>query len=193
MPTYSNDRRSLLKIIGAIGATCAYPFAGDELFAQASKVQHEHELQPQSARPQFFDDRDYQTLSRITDLILPETDTPGASSAGVPAYIDSMVARNTDHQLVMADGFRWLDAEAAKVNPDFRFIDLTEAQQVAILQPVCDAYDAKQGRYARNVQFFSLVKNLTADGYYTSQIGLVHELGFKNEMLTEYPSCVPEH
>jgi len=34
MATYSSDRRSLLKIIGAIGATCAYPFAGDELFGQ---------------------------------------------------------------------------------------------------------------------------------------------------------------
>ena len=34
MPTYSTDRRGALKIIGAIGATCAYPFAGDELHGQ---------------------------------------------------------------------------------------------------------------------------------------------------------------
>ena len=35
MATYNSDRRSVLKIVGAIGATCAYPFAGDELFANA--------------------------------------------------------------------------------------------------------------------------------------------------------------
>ncbi|MBV8895661.1 MAG: gluconate 2-dehydrogenase subunit 3 family protein [Acidobacteriaceae bacterium] len=189
MPSYSTDRRSLLKIIGAIGATCAYPYAGDELFAQAPDHAHAHAPIPTSASTQFFNERDMKTIARMTDLIVPETDTPGASAAGVPAYIDAMVARNTDHQLVMADGLRWLDAEAAKLSADQKFVDLTEAQQVAILQPLCEAYDAKEGRYSRVVQFFSLVKNLTADGYYTSYIGLIQELGFKNEMSTEYPGC----
>jgi Gluconate 2-dehydrogenase subunit 3 len=189
MPSYSTDRRSLLKIIGAIGATCAYPFAGDELFAQAPEQAHAHALIPSSPHSQFFNERDFKTISRITDLIIPETDTPGAVEAGVPAYIDLMVSRDTDHQLVMADGLRWLDAEAAKLHAEKSFVELSEAQQLAILQPLCDAYDAKEGRYIRTVQFFSLVKNLTADGYYTSQIGLVQELGYKNEMLAEYPGC----
>lgn len=189
MPSYSTDRRSLLKIIGAIGATCAYPYAGDELFAQVPEHAHAHAPIPTSANNQFFTERDLETISCITDLLIPETDTPGARAAGVPAYIDSMVARNTDHQLVMADGLCWLDAEAAKLTADKKFVDLTEVQQIAILQPLCEDYDAKEGRYSRMVQFFSLVKNLTADGYYTSYIGLIQELGFKNEISSEYPGC----
>ena len=48
--------------------------------------------------------------------------------------------------------------------------------------------------HARNVQFFSLMKSLTADGYYTSKIGLIDELGYKNDMaLMSFPDCVHEH
>src|SRR5205085_10719405 len=45
------------------------------------------------------------------------------------------------------------------------------------------------------VAFFRLLKNLTADGYYTSRIGLVDELGYTgNTALGQFPSCpVPEH
>lgn len=189
MPSYSTDRRGLLKIIGAIGATCAYPFAGDELYAQAPAHEHAHSDANSGSRAQFLNDRDLKTVSRIADLIIPETDTPSASGAGVPVYIDQAVSRNREYQAVIADGLRWLDAEAAKEKTGTSFLELTEAQQLAILQPLCEAHDAQEGRYVRSVQFFALVKNLTADGYYTSEIGLVRELGFKNEILAEYPSC----
>jgi hypothetical protein len=44
------------------------------------------------------------------------------------------------------------------------------------------------------MRFFRLVKNLTADGYYTSRIGLIEELGYSgNTMLARFPGCtVPE-
>ena len=45
------------------------------------------------------------------------------------------------------------------------------------------------------VRFFRLIKNLTADGYYTSRVGLLEELGYTgNTALAAFPSCtVPEH
>ena len=40
------------------------------------------------------------------------------------------------------------------------------------------------------VRFFRLLKNLTADGYYTSRVGLVEELGYRgNAALAAFPSC----
>jgi hypothetical protein len=44
------------------------------------------------------------------------------------------------------------------------------------------------------VRFFRLVKNLTADGYYTSRVGLLQELGYKgNSAMLAFPGCtVPE-
>jgi gluconate 2-dehydrogenase gamma chain len=192
MATYSSDRRSVLKIIGAIGATCAYPFAGDELFGQIL-APHEHSPAPARVGTRFFNDHDFQTISRISELIIPASDTPGAVEAGVPEYIDIVIARDTDQQLLAADGLRWLDSEAGRLAPDKKFLDLREHQQLAILEPLCEAADANSS-IARNVQFFALVKRLTADGYYTSKIGLIEELGYKGNMaLSNFPDCVHEH
>jgi hypothetical protein len=193
MATYSSDRRSVLKIFGAIGATCAYPFASDELYGQTVAGAHQHSPAPARALPHFFNEDDFATISRIADLIIPETDTPGAVGAGVPAYIDLVIARNTDQQALVADGLRWLNGEAGRVAGK-AFIELTEEQQLSILEPLCAAMDANKNSTAKNIQFFSLLKNLTADGYYTSQIGLMDELGYKGNMaLAAYPDCVHEH
>lgn len=45
------------------------------------------------------------------------------------------------------------------------------------------------------VRLFRLLKNLTADGYYTSRAGLIEELGYTgNTMLARFPECTtPEH
>lgn len=191
MPSYSSDRRSLLKIIGAIGATCAYPFASDELFGQTASTANSPVPQ-QNSPARFFNEDDFATISRIADLIIPETDTPGAIAAGVPAYIDLVISRNTDQQLVMADGLRWLDGEAKRLL-NRRFIEVPEEQQVSILKPLCEAAD-KNERRARNVQFFALIKSLTADGYYTSKVGLRTELGYTGDKARAgFPDCVSEH
>ncbi len=191
MSTYSTDRRSMLKIIGVVGTTCAYPFASEGLYGQSNE--HHHPPPEQQAQPRFFDQSDYQTISRIADLIIPETDTPGAIGAGVPAFIDIVVARDTDQQLVVADGLRWLDVEAARIGGGKRFLELSEQQQVSILEPLCEAHDADKTNRARNVQFFGLMKSLTADGYYTSQIGLMNELQYKgNKVLSSYPTCAEQ-
>jgi hypothetical protein len=199
MAIYSSDRRSLLKIFGAIGATCAYPFASDELYGQTAPAEgqtappHVHPAPPQQVTPRFFNESDFKMISRIADLIIPETDTPGAIGAGVPEYIDLVISRNTDQQFAMADGLRWLDSEANRIAGK-KFIDLTEDQQLSLLKPLCESFDADPNNPARDVQFFSLMKNLTADGYYTSKIGLIDELGYKGNMaLMSFPDCVHEH
>jgi hypothetical protein len=187
MSTYSTDRRSVLRIIGAIGATCAYPYASENLHGQTAD--HHHPAPEQQAQPRFFNQQDFETISRITDLIIPDTDTPGAIRAGVPAYVDYVVAGQTDHQLLVSDGLRWLDGESLRV-AEKRFLELSEAQQMSILEPLCEASDSNSHALARNVQFFALIKNLTADGYYTSRIGLMDELQYKGDkVLAKYPAC----
>lgn len=192
MATYSSDRRSVLKIMGAIGATCAYPYAGDELFAQAApEHQHQHSAAPHDAA-RFLGEADFLTISRIADLIIPETNTPAASGAGVPSYIDLVIARDEEQQQLVADGLRWLDAEAGS-QAGKKFMDLSEDVQIGILEPLCQAADAGTS-LARNVRFFALIKKLTADGYYTSKTGLIDELGYQGNMvLGSFPGCVHEH
>ena len=75
-----------------------------------------------------------------------------------------------------------------------RFVDLSEEQQIALLTPLSNAVDAGHASTAGEI-FFRALKNMTADGYYTSKAGSPHELGFKGgAVLAEFPSCeVPEH
>ncbi len=186
MASYSTDRRGALKIISAIGATCGYPYASDELYGQTAE--HHHESAPPApspAKPSFFSPAQFRVISRIADLIIPATDTPGAVGAGVPIYIDTVVAKNQAQQKLVTEGLAWL----AQKN----FVDLSEEGQLAILRPLCDASDAGDLK-ERPVQFFNLLKNLTADGYYTSQIGLMKELGYSgNTAMAEFPTCLHEH
>src|ERR1700751_2730036 len=99
MPSYSTDRRGALKIISAIGATCSYPYASDELYGQT--VEHHHETAPPAPaplKPAFFTEADFRVISRIAGLIIPATDTPGAVGAGVPIYIDTVIAKTKAQQ-----------------------------------------------------------------------------------------------
>jgi gluconate 2-dehydrogenase gamma chain len=186
MSSYSTDRRGALKIISAIGATCAYPYASDELYGQT--VEHHHETAaaaPLPTHPVFFKEADFHVISRIADLIIPATDTPGAVGAGVPFYIDMVVANNKAHQRLASEGLRWLGKK--------KFMTLGDAEQTALLERLCEAADSGELKKSE-AQFFKMMKNLTVDGYYTSQIGLMKELGYSGNVASaDFASCVSEH
>ena len=121
------DRREALKIIGAIGATCAFPFASDELYGQ-----HVHiaAVPAPVTAPAFFEANDFAVISRLADLIIPPTDTPGAAQAGVPSYIDLVVSQNAEHQSVYRSGLVWLE-QTAKARYKKSFIQLRKRKQIA--------------------------------------------------------------
>jgi gluconate 2-dehydrogenase gamma chain len=187
-------RRDTLKIIGAIGTTCAFPFAANDLYGQ-----HQHaalaQVQPRRGAftPKFFSAGEYETVCRLADLIIPPTDTPGALAAGAPEYIDYVVSNNAEHQKPIREGLEWLDSQSTERHAK-RFAELTEGQQIDLLTPLSDAVDKGQDDTA-GASFFDMFKSMTADGYYTSQIGLVQELGYKgNTALPSFPGCThPEH
>lgn len=125
----------------------------------------------------FLTGPEYEWLSSFVDVIIPRTDTPGASDAGVPTFIDRRFAASP----AMAENFRTgskaLDEEAqAKFGA--LFPALTVLQQTGLLTP------------REKDPFFRMMKGLTIDGYYTSQAGLTQELGWHgNTFLMEFPGC----
>lgn len=138
--------------------------------------------------PVFFQGRDYEMLIRLTDLILPRTETPGASDVGVPWRIDQAVSRKKDLQPLYRNGFDHLNA-AAKEHGKQDFLALPESDQSALLTSLDESPAAPQG------QFFQSLKALTIEWYYNTEPGLAKELGFKgNTFRTEFPGCThPEH
>ncbi|MBC7925717.1 MAG: gluconate 2-dehydrogenase subunit 3 family protein [Bryobacteraceae bacterium] len=174
----SEDRRDALKIIGAIGATCAFPFSADELWGQTS---------PQPSGQRFFSSEDLKLVSRLCNLIIPDTNTPGAAASGVPAYIESVV-----NEKAFRTGSTALDELANKRNGK-PFLALTEDQQIALLTPLCDAVDNETAKTDAEL-FFGMMKKLTADGYFTSKVGLMQTLGYSgNHVMSEFTGCVHEH
>jgi hypothetical protein len=69
------------------------------------------------------------------------------------------------------------------------FDRLEESRQIALLTEISQAPEGRLGR------FFTLVKDLTVDGYYTSKEGLTQELGWQgNTFVAEFKGCAhPEH
>ena len=229
----SETRRQALKILGTVTATCAFPFASDELYGQHVVVEHTQAAVGGSPyKPSFFTVAEYALLSRLADVLIPETETPGAVKAGVPEYIDRVVSLNQGHQPLARAGLAWLASEAQRrFSREYSALD--DSQHVELLQPLSDAVDKEvqeqqAARYrtlpdgrvyyvavtdaaqpARPavavsneaadpqtpIRFFRLIKNLTADGYYTSRVGLVEELGYSgNTYRSSFPQCsVPEH
>src|SRR6478736_1923344 len=52
----------------------------------------------------------YQTLDRLTDLIIPvENGAPGAAAAGAAAWIDMMASENDQLKGIYTTGLEWLD------------------------------------------------------------------------------------
>ena len=138
----SETRRGALKMLGAVGATCAFPFEGDELHGQHAQPPAALPASgaPGPYEPAFFTAAEYITLSALADAIVPPTDTPGAAAAGVPEYIDRVVSGNAETQPVMRGGLAWLERKARRTfsRP---FSGLDEREQRALLQPLSDAVD----------------------------------------------------
>jgi gluconate 2-dehydrogenase gamma chain len=176
------ERRQALKIMGAIGVSCMFPYEADELYGQ-----HVHEEGRPAVLPQrkTFTEAEFASISRVADLIIPETGTPGALGAGVPYYIDSVCAASEPLRSVMGNGLEWLSGTG--------FLKLGETDQIARLTAL--SKEAEAGGDGTPERFWRAMKSMTADGYYTSKIGLRDELGYKgNTVLDRFPeSTVPEH
>ena len=193
----NEDRRDALKIIGAIGTTCAFPFASDELWGQTQAHVHTAAQAAAAApsapyNPKFFSEPEWKLVSRLADLIIPATDTPGALAAGVPAYIDMVLSENAAQGNGFRRGAAWLDARARELH-GAEFLNLTETRQISLLTPLCDAVDNNTAKTDGEL-FFGMIKKLTADGFFTSRAGLIDALGYKgNAVRSDFPGCVHEH
>jgi len=124
----------------------------------------------------FFTPHEMATITALGDIIIPKDDVSGsASDAKVPDFIEFIVKDKPEHQTPMRGGLRWLDMQCFK-RYNNAFVDTTPQQQIEIVDmiayPKKAAADMHQG-----VIFFALMRNLTATGFYTSEIG-VKDVGY---------------
>src|SRR5689334_426038 len=86
------------------------------------------------AQPAVLSAPELVTLTALVDTIIPRTDTPGASDAGVPAYIDRRLQAGPQLAERVRAGLRALDADS-RSKYGVTFSALTSAQRIELLTP----------------------------------------------------------
>src|SRR6202047_3257473 len=188
-------RRELFRLLGA-GA--ALPVFDSHLLAAFQDAHPKSNYNLQTLNP-----HQNATVVTLTDLIIPETDTPGAKAVRVNEFID-LILTDWAHDDERKNFLAGLDDVDKRSNAIFakNFIDVTAAQQEILLRELDQRYAMDREdraahpfvRRPHNAQltgdFFGVVKRMTLYGYYTSEVGFTKEL--RKEIIPgAYHGCTP--
>jgi gluconate 2-dehydrogenase gamma chain len=145
--------------------------------------------------PKYFSSHQYETLQALCQAIIPPDDeTGGALEAGAPEFVDLLTSENKDYQLELGGGIQWLDSTCVDRYGQ-GYLECSRMQQVEILDLIAYRKSVeKDSRLGPGIEFFSTLRKLTADGFFTSQIGIKYLGYIGNTFLKEFPGCprIPE-
>ncbi|QGZ38109.1 gluconate 2-dehydrogenase subunit 3-like protein [Pseudoduganella flava] len=162
----SRDRRAALLRLGAL---CGLALAGDVLAAVTAAKRP-------GAQPQFLTADELALTGVLAELIIPQTDTPGALAVGAHYTADHLLHACVaePEQAATRAVLAKLDS-AAQRDGSKRFVALPAARQVALLHALDNGtapFDGSDGRAFRQL------KSLVAFAYYTSEAGASQELAY---------------
>lgn len=185
------DRRKSIKLLawGTIGtgvfmeackqsdkkATVEKAAKGDP-FTKINRMPEELDAYNKTIAGKFFTTHEMETIALLSDIIIPRDHISGsATDAKVPEFIEFIVKDKPDLQTPMRGGLLWLDLQTAK-RFSKAFKDCSSQEQLQIVDDI--AYPEKsEPAMKQGVAFFNLMRNLTATGFYTSEIG-VKDVGY---------------
>lgn len=164
----SLDRRQAIALLAA-----------GVLPARLAKAQHElHQIavSPGTYVPKFFEPADYAVIDQTAEMILPADDhSPGAHAARVADYIDLVVAHSSTEAQAL-----WRERLKA-------FRSVPNAMDPVVFAKLASKGDAPS---TPAEHFFADMRHMTIEGYYTSQLGLIHELGYQGgHVRGSFPGC----
>ncbi|MEE8257712.1 MAG: gluconate 2-dehydrogenase subunit 3 family protein, partial [Acidobacteriota bacterium] len=111
----------------------------------------------------------------------------GALEANAPEFIDLLTSENTDYQTRLGGGINWLDAYCRKQYGN-NFLGCSAAQQKEVLDLIAYRKNSTP-QISQGLSFFSFLRAVTADGFYSSKIG-IEDVGYiGNTALSEFPGC----
>jgi gluconate 2-dehydrogenase gamma chain len=180
------DRRKSLKTlligglsVGVVAEACNQPekekvAPKDEPVAVEDKTRMPEEIihDKKIAEEVFFTPAEMAVIAVLVDIIIPKDEISGsATDVKVPEFIEFIVKDKPEEELrvPLRGGIRWLELESVK-RFDKSFTNLSSAQQIQIVDDI--AYPAKaKPEFLQGVTFFTLMRNLTVTGFYTTEVG----------------------
>ena len=164
-------------LVDACKTTDKKSTASVEAANDADRMAEEKDHLKQVNGATFFTAAEIATITILGDIIIPKDAVSGsASDAKVPDFIEFIVKEMPQHQTPMRGGLRWLNLESLK-RFDKDFAGISPAQRIEIVDDIAYPNKAK-ATMKQGVAFFTLIRNLTTTGFYTSEIG-VKDIGYE--------------
>ncbi len=164
------NRRDALKLLGAVPLAGAMHWTPEAL-ERGKHLLQQDDVDPAPATRKFFSAHEDATVRVLVDMIIPRDERSGsATDARVPEFMDYMLAESSERNRVeMHGGLAWLDTECrTRFNADF--VKCTEAQREQVLDDISWPERARP-EFSHGVAFFNSMRDLTASGFFSSQMG----------------------
>ncbi len=181
-------RREILKTIALAPPTLAQAVSVENVEAIAHALQAPATGAP-GWKPRFFTSAQNRFVEILAELIIPETESPGASAALVNQHIDLVLSEETkQEQRTFLEGLESVD-QISSSQYGKSFSRLSQDQQVALLTRLADDGQLRpEEKPAR--RFFLDLRRRTVFAYYTSRVGIHEELDYKGkQVLMEWKGC----
>lgn len=125
----------------------------------------------------FLTEEERKKLDVLVDIIMPAgEDSPSATDAKVTDFIEFMMKDYPGYQTPMRGGLMWIDHYSDE-SFGKKFLELDQTQRMTIIDEIAWPDKAKP-EMEGGVKFFNMLRNLTATGYFTSEIGFKY-MGYK--------------
>lgn len=194
MASESISRRDILRTLAAGAAGSVLQVIPAEAAEYIHQMVHKEKTASPtgSYTPKYFSAPQYAALVALCEMIIPKDEkSGGAVEAGAPEFIDLLTSENEKYQLKLGGGIFWLDNYCTDHYGKV-FLDCPPEQKKEVLDLIAFRKNAKQDpSLSQGVSFFSFLRNMTCDGYYTSKIGIADLRYMGNTSLREFPGCPP--
>ena len=186
------SRRDAVQMIAAlpVAAFLSWPTAEQEKVRRFVDTALRDAAEGTPYAPKFFTHAEFRTVRILGDMIIPRDERSGsAGDAGVPEFMDFTMNDRPNSRKWMRDGLAWMDAQSS-TRFSKPFADATQSQREAILNDI--AWPARApAAMADGVSFFNRFRDLTASGFWSSQVG-VKDLKYQgNLFVPDWNGCPP--
>jgi gluconate 2-dehydrogenase gamma chain len=181
------DRRQVLQLLGSAPLAAGFAWTDTEVSEAQRRAQQARRAAP-TFKPSFFTAHEYATVVLLAEMIIPKDDrSGGATEAGVPPFIDFMMADQIARQVPMRGGLAWLDQEC---NSRFNrtFVAAADAERREVLDDI-SGLTPRRPDQSHGLAFFRSFRDLVATGFWTSRMG-IEDLRFSgNVFVAEWNGC----
>ena len=143
--------------------------------------------------PKFFTGAEWRLVRMLANHVIPRDARSGsATDARVPEYMDFLLSdreASEASKVAMRGGLAWMNQEARR-RFGTAFVAATDVQRRQILDDIAWPARAKP-EFSQGVAFFTRFRDLTASGFFSSQMGWNDLRYVGNVALPSWDGCPP--